>query len=90
MWIAILVIVVLVIAFFITASLSADLMWFDQLHFTGVLLTQWGARAGMFGVGFLAMGIPAWVSITIAYDTLRAAVHANVAHGALPAIPPTK
>jgi hypothetical protein len=30
------------------------------------------------------------VSITMKYDTLSAAVHANVAHSALPAIPPTK
>ena len=30
------------------------------------------------------------VNITIAYETLSAAVHAKVAHSALPAMPPTK
>jgi len=68
-WIAILVIVVLVIAFFITAALSADFMWFAQLHFEGVLTTQWAAKIGMFCAGLLGMGIPAWVSIAIAYRT---------------------
>jgi len=66
-WIAILVIVVLVIAFLIASGLSADFMWFDQLRFTGVLTTEWGAHVGMFCVGFLAMGLPTWVSIVIAH-----------------------
>ncbi|MCX6501302.1 MAG: UPF0182 family protein [Microbacterium sp.] len=61
------VIAALVVAFFIFANLYADWLWYDQLGYTGVLLTQWLARAAMFVVGFLAMGIPVWVVIQLAY-----------------------
>ena len=57
----------LVVAFFIFANLYADWLWYDQLGYTGVLLTQWLARAVMFVVGFLAMGVPVWVVIQLAY-----------------------
>ncbi|MBM3714319.1 MAG: UPF0182 family protein, partial [Actinobacteria bacterium] len=61
------IIAALVVAFFVFASLYADWMWFAQLGFTGVLTTQWIARAVMFVVGFLAMAVPVWGVIQLAY-----------------------
>ena len=65
--ITLVVIAVIVVGFFIFASLYADWLWFDQLGFTGVLWTQWTARIVMFIVGFLAMAVPVFVAIQLAY-----------------------
>ncbi|WP_435337933.1 UPF0182 family protein, partial [Acinetobacter sp. LH3_13] len=61
------VIAALVVAFFVFANLYADWMWFSQLGFTEVLTTQWIARTVMFVVGFLAMAVPVWGVIQLAY-----------------------
>ena len=61
------VIAALVVAFFVFASLYADWLWYDQLGFSEVLLTQWVARVVMFLVGFLGMAVPVWLSIQLAY-----------------------
>lgn len=61
------VIAALVVVFFVFASLYADWLWYDQLGFDRVLVTQWTARVTMFVVGFLAMGIPVFASIQFAY-----------------------
>jgi uncharacterized membrane protein (UPF0182 family) len=61
------VIAALVVAFFVFANLYADWLWFDQLGFTGVLTTQWLGRVVMFVIGFLAMAVPVWVTIQLAY-----------------------
>ena len=61
------VIAALVVAFFVFANLYADWMWFSQLGFTEVLTTQWIARTVMFAVGFLAMAVPVWGAIQLAY-----------------------
>ena len=61
------VIAVIVVGFFIFASLYADWLWFDQLGFTGVLWTQWTARVIMFLVGFAAMAVPVFAAIQLAY-----------------------
>lgn len=65
--ITVVVIVALVAAFFVFASLYADWLWFNQLGYEGVLLTQWIARAVMFGIGFVAMALPVFVAIQLAY-----------------------
>lgn len=57
----------LAVAFFIFASLYADWLWYDQLDYSGVLVTQWVARAAMFAIGFVGMAVPVWVSIQLAY-----------------------
>ncbi|HEY8589678.1 MAG TPA: UPF0182 family protein, partial [Naasia sp.] len=57
----------LLVLFFIFAGLYADILWFDQLGFLGVLLTQWGSGVGLFAAGFLGMAIPVFVSIFVAY-----------------------
>ncbi|MGV9193373.1 UPF0182 family protein [Microbacterium sp. MC2] len=61
------VIAAVVVAFFVFASLFADWLWYDQLGFDGVLVTQWTARVIMFVVGFLGMGVPVFVAIQLAY-----------------------
>jgi uncharacterized membrane protein (UPF0182 family) len=61
------IIAALVVAFFVFANLYADWLWFDQLGFASVLTTQWIARVVMFVVGFLAMALPVWLTIQLAY-----------------------
>lgn len=61
------IIAALVVGFFVFANLYADWLWYRQLDFTGVLTTQWIARAVMFAVGFLAMALPVWGTIQLAY-----------------------
>lgn len=61
------VLVVLLIAFFVFASVYSEVLWFDQVGFLNVLLTQWFASAGFFVAGFVAMAVPVWLSIEIAY-----------------------
>ncbi|MBD8583861.1 UPF0182 family protein [Frigoribacterium sp. CFBP 13729] len=61
------VLAALVIAFFIFSSLLTDYLWYDQLGFANVLTTQWLAGAAMFFVGFVAMAVPVWVSIEVAF-----------------------
>ncbi|QTX06329.1 UPF0182 family protein [Agromyces archimandritae] len=60
---------VLVVAFFLFAGLYTDVLWYDQLGFLNVLTTQWAARVVLFLIGFVAMAIPVWGSIQIAYRT---------------------
>ena len=54
-------------AFFVFANLYADWLWYDQLEFQSVLLTQWVARVVMFLVGFIGMAVPVWLAIQLAY-----------------------
>ncbi|MGA1837915.1 UPF0182 family protein [Herbiconiux sp. 11R-BC] len=65
--IAIAIVVVLAILFFVFSTLYTEVLWYDQLGFLSVLTTQWVAGAVMFFVGFLAMAIPVWASIEIAF-----------------------
>ncbi|MBA4246912.1 MAG: hypothetical protein C0444_01260 [Microbacterium sp.] len=58
---------VLVVLFFVFANVYTDILWFDQLGFVNVLTTQWIATGAMFLVGFLAMFVPVWASLQIAY-----------------------
>jgi len=61
------VIAALVVAFFAFASLFADWLWYEQLGFDSVLLTQWTARVVMFLIGFAAMAVPVFLAIQLAY-----------------------
>jgi uncharacterized membrane protein (UPF0182 family) len=65
--IAIAIVVVLAILFFVFSTLYTEILWYDQLGFLSVLTTQWVAGAVMFAIGFLAMAIPVWASIEIAF-----------------------
>lgn len=61
------IIAALVVAFFVFSNLYADWLWYDQLGFDKVLVTQWLARLVMFAVGFLGMAVPVWLAIQLAY-----------------------
>lgn len=53
--------------FFLFASLYTEVLWFDQLGFLPVLLTNWVGTVVMFLIGFVAMFVPLWLSINLAY-----------------------
>lgn len=61
------ILAILVIAFFVFSGLYADVLWFDQLGYVDVLTTQWTAVVVMFLIGFIAMAVPVWLSIEIAF-----------------------
>jgi len=63
------VVALLVIGFFVFVGLYADVLWYDQLGFLNVLTTEWIARIVLFLIGFLAMAVPVWASIQLAYRT---------------------
>ena len=58
---------VLVIGFFIFAGFYTDVLWYDQLGYLPVLTTQWIASGVLFLIGFVAMAVPVWASIEIAF-----------------------
>ncbi len=66
-WITLGIVAVLVIAFFIFASLYTDVLWFRQVGYLNVLTTQWLAGGTMFLIGFLAMALSLWLSMFLAY-----------------------
>ncbi len=53
--------------FFLFASLYTEVLWFDQLGYLEVLLTNWGGNVAMFLIGFISMFIPVWLAINLAY-----------------------
>jgi uncharacterized membrane protein (UPF0182 family) len=61
------VVVVLLIGFFLFAGLYADVLWYDQLGFLRVLLTEWLTIVSLFVIGFLGMAAPVFVTIQLAY-----------------------
>ncbi|QEV99659.1 UPF0182 family protein [Microbacterium caowuchunii] len=61
------VIAAIAVGFFVFASLYAEWLWYEQLGYTSVLLTQWLARTIMFVIGFLGMAVPVWLAIQLAY-----------------------
>ncbi|MBN9169404.1 MAG: UPF0182 family protein, partial [Microbacterium sp.] len=65
--ISLVVIAALVVAFFVFANLYADWLWYGQLGYASVLVTQWTARIVMFVIGFLGMAVPVWLAIQLAY-----------------------
>ncbi|MCM6762870.1 UPF0182 family protein [Rathayibacter sp. ZW T2_19] len=65
--VTVVVVAVLVVAFFVFAGLYTDILWYDQLGFLSVLTTQWAAAGGLFVIGFAAMAIPVFISLTLAY-----------------------
>lgn len=63
------VVALLIVGFFVFVGLYADVLWYDQLGFLDVLTTEWVARIVLFLIGFVAMAVPVWASIQIAYRT---------------------
>ncbi|MFV0435699.1 MAG: UPF0182 family protein [Leucobacter sp.] len=65
--ITIVLVVVLVLGFLAVASVMTEVLWYRQLGYFPVLMTQWIAAAVMFVIGFLGMGVPVFVAIDVAY-----------------------
>jgi uncharacterized protein len=61
------ILAVVVVLFFFFANFFTDILWFDQLGYLPVLLTQWGASAALFVIGFVGMFVPVFASLQIAY-----------------------
>lgn len=61
------IVALLVIAFFVFAGIYADVLWYDQVGYLNVFATEWISRIVLFVIGFLAMALPVWASIQIAY-----------------------
>ncbi|ROQ38422.1 hypothetical protein EDF46_2060 [Frondihabitans sp. PhB188] len=57
----------LVILFFIFSGLATDYLWYQQLGYTRVIMTQWITGVSLFFIGFLGMAVPVYVSIDIAF-----------------------
>ena len=57
----------LLIGFFTLGNLYTEVLWFDQAGYLNVLTTPWIAGGIMFLIGFAAMAVPVWLSITIAF-----------------------
>lgn len=62
-------VVVLVLLFIWFASIWTEVLWFDQLGYVNVLVTQWIARGSMFVLGFLLMAVPLFFAIDISHRT---------------------
>ncbi|NLT26329.1 MAG: UPF0182 family protein [Microbacteriaceae bacterium] len=62
-------VVALVVIFFGATGYYADILWYDQLGFLGVLTTRWISTAVMFAIGFVMMALPLLVVLQIAYRT---------------------
>lgn len=60
-------VVLLILGFLGAASVITEVLWFDQLGYVQVLLTQWVAAGAMFLIGFFAMAVPVFFAIDIAY-----------------------
>ncbi len=65
--VTVVLVVLLVLGLLAAASVFTEVLWFDQLGYLPVLITQWVAAAAMFVIGFLAMAVPVFFSIDIAY-----------------------
>ena len=65
--VALAVLAVIIIAFFAFASVYADVLWYQQVGFVGILMTEWIAGGAFFIGGFVAMAVPVWISIAAAY-----------------------
>ena len=62
--------IVLALGGTIFSSLYSETLWFNQLGFSKVLWTQWGASAGFFAVGFVVMAASLWLPRWIATSRL--------------------
>lgn len=61
----IIAIVVLCALIFAASSIVTEILWYRQLGATRVLLTQWGATAALFAIGFVGFGGPVWLTLWI-------------------------
>ncbi|OJX97909.1 MAG: hypothetical protein BGO96_13440 [Micrococcales bacterium 73-15] len=63
----IIVLAVIVVAFFLASGLVTEWLWFDQLGVSQVLRTQWVSRAVLFLIGLLVLGGAVYLNLQLAY-----------------------
>lgn len=63
--------IVVAIGFVLVSAAGAytDWLWFSQLGFEGVFLTEIIARSVLFAVAFLVMAVITWLSLSVAWRT---------------------
>jgi len=61
------IVAALVVLFFVFSGFYTDILWYDQVGFLGILTTRWFATAVMFAVGFVAMALPVWIAVEVAF-----------------------
>ncbi|GAA1129850.1 UPF0182 family protein [Arthrobacter flavus] len=61
------VLAVLVIAFVYVSQVYADVLWYNQLGFVEVFVTENLSRIGLFAAAFLIMGASVYFSLRVAY-----------------------
>ncbi len=44
-----------------------EILWFDQLGYLSVLLTQWGWGWALFGIGAVGTFLPLWLALKLSY-----------------------
>ena len=65
--ITIVLVVLLVLGFLGVAAVMTEVLWYNQIGYLPVLTTQWIAAGVMFLIGFVAMAVPVFFAIDIAY-----------------------
>ncbi len=63
------IVVALIIVFFWFSGIYADVLWYQQLGYEGVLFTQWIATGVMFLIGLIGLAVPSYAMLQIAYRT---------------------
>lgn len=63
------VVIALAVAFYYFTGFYTDYLWFDQLGFAQVLQVRWLSIAVMFLIGFVAMAVPLWAVMQVAFRT---------------------
>ena len=63
------VVIALAVAFYYFTGFYTDYLWFDQLGFAQVLQVRWLSIAVMFVIGFVAMAVPLWAVMQVAFRT---------------------
>jgi uncharacterized protein len=61
------IVAVIIVGFIVFSGLYADVLWYDQLGYLDVLRTQWVTIAVTFVAAFLAMALPVWLCVEIAF-----------------------
>lgn len=63
----IVLVVILILGFLAVAAVAGEVLWYRQTGYLPVLTTQWIAAAVMFLIGFVAMAVPLFFAIDLAY-----------------------
>ena len=63
------ILVVGISLFMLFSSIWTEKLWFDNVGYTQVFLTQLVVKVGLFALGFTIMGVSVWLNMMIAYNS---------------------